>query len=112
MSFTILSHFTQGIDNFFAEFRTFHNRLNLNENVKEANGRIDYLSGLASDQQADIVDQHFSQLLWKYISKFLKKNWQKFTHMQILVFLGKENTYVINSWNGFERAMNHCWAAR
>ena len=74
MSFTILSHFTQGIDNFFAEFCTFHNRLNLNENVKEADGRIDYLSGLASDQQADIVNQHFSQLLWKYISKFLKKN--------------------------------------
>ena len=80
MSFTILSHFTQGIDNFFAEFCTFHNRLNLNENVKEADGRIDYLSGLASDQQADIVNQHFSQLLWKYISKFLKKMTKVHSH--------------------------------
>ena len=77
MPFTVISHFTQGFDDFFAKLGTFHDGLNLNEDMEKTDGGIDNLSRLASDQQANVVNEHLRQLLRKNIAKFLVKKKHK-----------------------------------
>ena len=77
MPFTIIGHFAQGLDDFFAKLGTFHDGLNLNEDMEETDGGIDNLSRLARDQQANVVNEHLRQLLRKNITKFLVKKKHK-----------------------------------
>ena len=44
MPFAILGHFAQGIDDFLAKLCAFHDGLNLNKDVQEADGWIDHFS--------------------------------------------------------------------
>lgn len=44
MPFTVIGHLAQCLDNFFAKLGTFHDGLNLNKDMEEADGGINNLS--------------------------------------------------------------------